>query len=69
MTSNVAPLDQAIRIGLGFLLLASPLLELHTYPFNLFGIVLIATGLVGYCPLYSALRALLPGRALVSAKR
>jgi hypothetical protein len=63
MTSNVAPIDQAVRAGLGMFLLASPLLELHTYPFNLLGVVLIATGTVGYCPLYAAFRSLVPGEA------
>jgi len=58
MTDNVAPIDQAVRVGAGLFLLSSPLLNLHTYPFNLLGIVLMATGLAGYCPLYSAVRAL-----------
>jgi hypothetical protein len=60
MTSNVTPIDQTVRVGAGLFLLASPLLELHTYPFNLLGIVLMVTGIAGYCPLYSAFRSLLP---------
>lgn len=60
MKTNVALIDRTIRVGVGMLLLASPLLELHTYPFNLLGLVLVATGAVGYCPLY---RVLLPNHA------
>jgi len=52
MNPNVTLIDRTARVGAGLLLLASPLLELHTYPFNLLGIVLLATGIVGYCPLY-----------------
>lgn len=55
MKTNVVLADRTARLGLGLVLLASPLLELHTYPFNLLGIVLIATGAVGYCPLYRIL--------------
>jgi len=64
MSCNVAPIDQAVRAGLGMFLLASPLLNLHTYPFNLLGLVLMATGVAGYCPLYSALRWLAPRAGL-----
>jgi hypothetical protein len=53
MKTNVVLTDRTARLALGVLLLASPLLELHTYPFNLLGLVLIVTGVVGYCPLYS----------------
>jgi hypothetical protein len=60
MKTNVTLIDRTIRVGAGMLLLASPLLELRTYPFNLVGIVLMATGLVGFCPLY---RVLLPHHA------
>jgi hypothetical protein len=69
MTNNVAPLDQAIRAGVGLFLLASPLLELRTYPFNLLGLVLVGTALAGYCPLYSALSWLSPRAHLASVKR
>ncbi len=57
MKANVVLLERSIRMGLGMLLLASPLLELPTYPFNLLGLVLITTAGVGYCPL---LRCLVP---------
>jgi hypothetical protein len=60
MKTNLVLLDRTVRVGVGALLLASPLLELHTYPFNLLGLVLLATGLIGYCPLY---RVLLPNHA------
>lgn len=64
MKANVVLLDRTLRVGLGMLVLSSPLLELPTYPFNLLGLVLVATGMVGYCPLYSVLTALKPKRAL-----
>lgn len=57
MKSNVVLTERTLRVGLGMLLLASPLLELHTFPLNLLGIVLLATGAVGYCPLYGLLAA------------
>ena len=62
MKSNMFLLDRTARVGLGMLLLASPILELHTYPFNLLGIVLIGTALVGYCPLYALMSVFIPGR-------
>ncbi|HTQ04718.1 MAG TPA: DUF2892 domain-containing protein [Polyangiaceae bacterium] len=60
MSFNVAPIDQAIRIGLGLFVVATPVLDLHTYPYSLLGLVLMGTGLVGFCPIYAALRALVP---------
>ena len=53
MKSNVVLIDRTARVGLGMLALASPLLEIPSYPFNLLGLVLVATGMVGYSPLYS----------------
>lgn len=53
MNSNLAPLDRAIRGAGGLFLLATPLLDLHTYPLNLLGLVLIATAAVNFCPLYA----------------
>jgi hypothetical protein len=52
MKANVRPLDRAIRCWLGMMILATPLLELHTAPYNLIGIVPLVTGFVGFCPLY-----------------
>lgn len=65
MLHNVSPLDAGLRAGLGFLLFASPVLELHTAPYNLFGLVLLATGIFGYCPVYSLFRS----RPLVSQQQ
>ena len=62
MKSNMFLLDRTTRVGLGMLLLASPILELHTYPFNLLGIVLIGTAAVGYCPLYALMSVFIPAR-------
>lgn len=52
MKTNVAPFDRGIRAGLGMLLVLTPLLELDTFPYNLIGLVPLATGLGGFCPLY-----------------
>jgi hypothetical protein len=60
MKANVVLADRSIRLGLGMLLLASPLLELPTYPFNLLGLVLVATGAFGFCPIYAALSVFKP---------
>lgn len=60
MKANVVLADRSIRLGLGMLLLASPLLELPTYPFNLLGLVLVATALLGFCPIYAALSVFKP---------
>jgi len=60
MKRNVMVWDRTARVGLGMLLLASPLLELPTYPINLLGLVLIATGGVGYCPHDAIVSALSP---------
>jgi hypothetical protein len=62
MKTNLADFDRAARTALGLFLLATPILDLRTYPFNLIGIVLIATALAGYCPLYSVVRWILPKR-------
>ncbi|HVY28925.1 MAG TPA: DUF2892 domain-containing protein [Polyangiaceae bacterium] len=60
MKANVVLVDRSIRLGLGMLLLASPLLELPTYPFNLLGLVLVATAAFGFCPIYAALSVFKP---------
>jgi hypothetical protein len=60
MKANVVLADRSIRLGLGMLLLASPLLEMPTYPFNLLGLVLIATAAFGFCPLYAVFSVFKP---------
>lgn len=55
MIKNVVLIDRIVRVAVGGLLLASPLLQLPTYPINLLGLVLIGTGALGYCPLYRLL--------------
>jgi hypothetical protein len=69
MKHNVVLLDRTIRIGAGMLLLASPLLELPTYPLNLLGLVLIGTAAAGYCPIYGLLSALKPTSTKGSGER
>jgi hypothetical protein len=61
MKCNMSPLEAGIRAGVGMFLLASPLLNLHTYPLSLLGIVLIATGTASVCPLYSVFGFTSPG--------
>ncbi len=53
MKANIVLADRSLRMGAGMLLLASPLLEIPSYPFNLLGLVLIATAAVGFCPVYA----------------
>jgi hypothetical protein len=60
MQTNLVPLDRAIRVGGGLFLLATPILELHTFPYNLLGIIPIATAIAGFCPLYSLGRRIVP---------
>jgi hypothetical protein len=62
MTSNLGPFNRAARGAAGMFLLATPILDLPTYPLNLLGLVLIATAIVGYCPIQAALSSL--GRTL-----
>lgn len=58
MKANVVLADRTIRMGAGMLLLVSPLLELNTYPYSLIGLILIASAVAGYCPLYALFSAL-----------
>jgi hypothetical protein len=69
MKSNVVLIDRTARVGLGMLALASPLLEIPSYPFNLLGLVLVATGVVGYCPLYSLFTVFTPKRPRRNTER
>ncbi len=69
MKTNVVLADRTVRMGLGMLLLASPLLELPTYPFNLLGLVLIVTAAIGYCPLYAVLFSFKPNRTAAPPSR
>lgn len=55
MKANVVLGERTARLGIGLLLLVSPLLEFDSYPINLLGLVLMLTAVVGYCPLYGAL--------------
>lgn len=63
MKPNIVLVERSARLGVGMLLLASPLLELPTYPFNLLGLVPIVTAALGYCPLYGLLSSFRPSRA------
>lgn len=54
MMINEAGIDRAIRIVLGLALLALVFVGPHT-PWGLLGLVPLATGLFGYCPLYRVL--------------
>jgi hypothetical protein len=52
MTINVSHLERAVRVWLGMMLLATPLLELRTYPYSLIGLIPLVTGFIGFCPIY-----------------
>lgn len=60
MSANVGSLDRFVRAILGFVLFFAPLLNmpaiwssaLFAYGSMLVGIILIATALVRFCPLY-----------------
>lgn len=56
MLTNVAPLDRGLRAGLGFFFFATPVLNLHTYPYNFLGLLVVATAFTGFCPLYTLFR-------------
>ena len=54
MTHNEGTLDRAVRVALGLVLLSLVFLGPHSW-LGLFGLVPLATGLVGFCPLYRVL--------------
>lgn len=58
MKPNIVLPERTVRFGLGMLLTASPVLELHTYPYNLLGPLLVASAVLGYCPLRAVLSVL-----------
>ena len=51
---NVGTVDKVIRIILGMVLLALVFVGPQT-PWGWIGIIPLATGLIGFCPLYSVL--------------
>lgn len=53
--TNIGTMDRAIRIVLGVVLISLTFLGPHT-SLGLLGLVPLATGLVGFCPLYRLLR-------------
>ena len=54
MMKNVGTVDKVIRIILGLVLLALVFVGPQT-PWGWIGIIPLATGLIGFCPLYSIL--------------
>ncbi len=51
MTPNENTIDRAVRVVIGLVLLALVVAGPKT-PWGLIGLVPLATGLVGFCPLY-----------------
>lgn len=51
MTRNEGTIDRALRIALGLILLALVFVGPQT-PLGWIGIIPLATGLIGWCPLY-----------------
>lgn len=66
MTKNVGGIDKLLRIAAGLVLLALTLSGVIGW-WGFIGVVPLATGLIGNCPLYSLLgfdtRSLKPGQA------
>ena len=54
LTHNESSLDRTLRVGLGIVLLSLVFLGPQTL-WGLVGLVPLATGLVGFCPLYRLL--------------
>ncbi|MCU7892355.1 MAG: DUF2892 domain-containing protein [Candidatus Thiodiazotropha sp. (ex Ustalcina ferruginea)] len=54
MKNNVGKVDRIIRIILGILLIGNVFYALQS-PIGWIGVILLATGLFGMCPLYSLL--------------
>lgn len=54
MTRNEGTLDRALRIAMGLVLLTAVLIDPKAW-LGLVGVVPLATGVLGYCPLYSML--------------
>lgn len=53
MSSNMGLLDRRVRMVIGLLLLGLLLIDGNARWFGLIGLVPLATGLIGSCPLYS----------------
>jgi hypothetical protein len=51
---NEGTLDRALRVILGLAVLSLTMVGPHS-PWGLVGLVPLATGLIGFCPLYSVL--------------
>ncbi len=48
---NVGTVDKAVRIVIGLVLIALVFVGPQT-PWGWIGVILVATGLIGFCPLY-----------------
>ena len=63
MNANVGVIDRLVRVGLGVILFLSPLLNVPAiwesqtlvYASMAVGLILVATGLFSFCPLYRVL--------------
>lgn len=54
LRNNVGKTDRIIRVVLGVLLIGNVFLALQ-HPIGWLGVILVATGLAGICPVYSLL--------------
>lgn len=54
MMTNEASIDRILRVSLGLVLLLLVFVGPHTL-WGLFGLVPLATGIAGFCPLYKVL--------------
>jgi len=55
MKANVGKIDRVVRIVVGLLLVSNVFVGLQN-PLGWIGVVMILTGLIGSCPLYSLLK-------------
>ena len=52
LKNNVGKIDRMIRVVVGIILVGNVFYALH-HPIGWLGVILIVTGIVGKCPLYS----------------
>jgi hypothetical protein len=52
LKKNVGKVDRIIRVVVGIILVGNVFYALH-HPIGWLGVILIVTGIVGMCPLYS----------------
>ncbi len=54
LKNNIGKIDRIIRVVVGILLIGNVFFALH-HPIGWIGVILLVSGIVGKCPLYSIL--------------